>query len=121
MMQLNLVEEDLLVRVRMFGYCDSDFASAQRCLVDPLAVDPGSTALLFNHCSVLRAKELLPAHVQAFCEIAHVHDPFPGKTIAQIFGQQLIHAAAIDDGSLSSLCRRLHAEEPDLHGPTMQM
>src|ERR1043165_10241422 len=66
-------------------------------------------------------EEILPAHVECFRVVAHVHEPLARESFAQHRIEKLINLATVDDRRLTTLRRRLRAVKPDLHRPAMHV
>ena len=93
-MQLHLVEEDPLARTRMHPDALRALANAQPEL-GPLAGHPGIRAGLFNGSLVVGLEELLPWHVDALGEVAHIHQAPVLERLHDLFVERLVDLAAV--------------------------
>src|SRR5689334_10659512 len=96
-MQLNLIEEDKLFRLRMLDDRGTTLPNTQAIAVLPLELHRSPATVFFDLRPVVGLKKLLPANIQAGREVAHVHQAFAFKLLADARLQLAVNLAAIDD------------------------
>src|SRR2546426_3617605 len=120
-MQLQLIEEDRLSRLRMPDHGGTELARAQTIVFLPLKIDLRFAAISFNFRFVVCLEKTLPANIKTVGKVSHVHQPFLLKSLSCPRLHQLINLSAIEDRGLASLLCCFDAIEPDQHRPTMHV
>src|SRR5258708_6684641 len=99
--------------MRMVGQGQPAHHAAQVVLAPPFACSARLPAGLFHNGMILGAEEALPRHVEAFTEIADVHQTFTLELLADVRIEAVINPAAIDDWPAAALLRGQQAEGID--------
>src|SRR3954451_24757394 len=120
-MQLNLIEENHLTRLRMRDDRGRKLANTQTVLILPFAVDCSPAAVRFNFRAIVSLKKTLPAHIQLIGKVANVHQTLPLESIANVWIELLINLPAIDDRRFTTTLGRFHAIKPNPHGPAVHV
>src|SRR5262245_55787454 len=86
--------------------------------IHPFKFDRRFTTIRFDLGAVLSLEHRLPRQVYSASVIPHIHDFLAGETLADFRINGCVNLAAVGDGGLPALLRRLIAVEPDLHWPS---
>src|SRR5438874_2052298 len=119
-MQLKLIEKYRLVGLRMFRHGHTHLSNSQAILL-PLKIYRSRAAVVFDCGSIRHLEELLPTHVQSVSKITHVHNFSALEFSDNVWVEQLINFAAINDRGFTAFLRRLNAIEELLHWPAMHV
>src|SRR5436305_12102593 len=121
MVQLNLVKNEHLSRLRVSGHRRTDLPRRELIPFSPLKIDRGFATVVLNALFVRRMKELLPTYVQPANKVAHIHQLLlsHARNYCRING--LIRLAAIEQWCCSLLLCYLDTREENLHGKAMSV
>jgi hypothetical protein len=119
--QLNLIEEQVFNGRGVSPHGLTNFPGAEVISVTPLKLDRGFPAVLFDYFFVTRVEETLPAYVETLDVISDVHQLLRGESLPDSGVERLIDFPAIDKRRFSTLLSGLETQEPDFHGPSVQV
>src|SRR5690349_10843670 len=105
----------------MTRYSLTDLTRGQMVFALPFKIDTDFTAIRLDSRFILCLEKLLPANIESFNEVAHIHQLLLSHPVNNLRIQHLVCLAAINNGCCSSLLCRLDTVEPDLHRPAVHM
>src|SRR5215217_2708751 len=112
-----VIEPHKLTRLLMIPDKRPNLTCSQTIIVFPFPLYVTLAAMLLDHGAVVRLEHFTPTQPETIAVVSDIQHLPPRELVNRLAAQTLENFSAIGNRRIASALRRLHAVEPNLHGP----